>query len=121
MSHDVPAGQNATGKRIMAHPVLGALPARASLAIAVDGATLYAREGETVAAALLANGIRVFRTMPTYGEARGGFCFVGRCSDCQMVIDGVPGRLACMTIVGDGMRISTQEALGSWDTDGGAE
>ncbi len=80
----------------------------------LDGRTLRGVSGETIAAALFANGIRVFRTMPKYGGARGGFCFVGRCSDCQMIVDGVLNTMVCVTPLAAGMAIETQRGLGHW-------
>lgn len=77
-----------------------------------DGREIEGLEGEPVAVALLAAGVRVFRSMPESGEPRGGFCFTGRCADCLMVIDGVSGVRACMTLLRDGMTVETQYGLG---------
>ena len=44
-----------------------------------DGQILPAYEGETVAAALLAAGRRVFRRTARRGEPRGPFCGMGIC------------------------------------------
>jgi predicted molibdopterin-dependent oxidoreductase YjgC len=101
-------------RRMVEHPVLGPLPEAAEVTISVDGRLVTAREGEPVAAALLAAGIRVFRTMPVTEEARGGYCMIGRCSDCLMVIDGVLNVRACQTPVHDGMSLMTQHGLGDW-------
>ena len=81
-----------------------------------DGAAISACATDTVASALIAAGYRVFTTAPQDGSARGGFCFVGRCSDCLMVIDGQPGTMACMTPVQEGMSVETQVGLGRWGT-----
>lgn len=70
-------------------------------------------------AALFANGVRIFRTMPKTGAPRGGFCFEGRCSDCQMIVDGVPNVMACITPLAAGMRIETQRGVGQWPTEPG--
>jgi predicted molibdopterin-dependent oxidoreductase YjgC len=86
--------------------------------ITFDGEPLSALEADTVASALIAAGHRVFTIDPHDGSPRGGFCFVGRCSDCLMVIDGQPGTLACVTTVRDGMRVETQQGRGHWDGEG---
>lgn len=78
--------------------------------ILVNGRTLEAREGESVAAALLAAGIRTLRMTPRRGEPRGLFCGIGQCYDCLVEIDGEPGQRACMTRVRPGMRIRIPEA-----------
>jgi len=86
----------------------------AAIEITFDGHPLAARSGETVAAALLARGITTFRTMPRSGEPRGGYCLVGRCSDCLVQVDGLPNVRACVTPVAPGMRIATQRGLGEF-------
>jgi D-hydroxyproline dehydrogenase subunit gamma len=90
-----------------------------ALQIVFDGAEVSAVDTDTVASALIAAGCRTFTTMSQDGSPRGGYCFIGRCSDCLMVIDGQPGTMACMTPVRDGMRIETQIGHGHWN--GGSE
>jgi predicted molibdopterin-dependent oxidoreductase YjgC len=75
--------------------------------LVVDGATVPAFEGESVAAALLAAGHRGLRVSPRLGEARGMYCGIGLCFECVLVIDGRPGVRACQTPVRDGMRVGT--------------
>ena len=104
-----------------------ATPARAdgpheieSISFTFDGRACAGRPGEMLAAALFANGVRVFRTMPRTGRPRGGFCFAGRCSDCQVMVDGVPNVMACVTPLRAGMRVETQHGVGAWgDREGG--
>lgn len=79
-----------------------------------DGVEMRGFFGDTIAAALFANGVRVFRTMPKTGRPRGGFCFAGRCSDCQVIVDGSPGTMACVTELEAGMAIETQLGVGEW-------
>lgn len=102
--------------RVEEHPILGPLPETATVWIEVDGKRIPARRGEPIAAALLAAGIRVFRTTHHRGEPRGPFCGVGRCTDCVMTVDGVPNVRTCVTPVRDGMKIETQRGLGRWRT-----
>jgi len=99
-------------RRVVEHPLLGPLPDAASITFTLDGRPCSGRAGEPILAALLADGIRVCRTMPRTGEARGGFCLVGRCSDCLMVVDGVPNVRTCLTSLAVGMRIETQRGQG---------
>jgi predicted molibdopterin-dependent oxidoreductase YjgC len=100
--------------RILDHSIYGELPPARIVTISIDGRDIEAREGEPIAAALLVNGIRVFRTMPRTGEARGGFCMVGRCSDCLMKVDGELNVRVCVTPVKEGMRVETQHGLGEF-------
>jgi hypothetical protein len=105
--------------RILDHPLLGPLPAAPEVVFTFDGEPIAGREGEPIAAALLAAGVRVFRTMPRFGDARGGYCMLGRCSDCAVIVDGVPGVMACVTTVRAGLVVRTQRGLGDGASDRG--
>jgi predicted molibdopterin-dependent oxidoreductase YjgC len=100
--------------RVERHPILGDLREREEITIYFDGKPLTARKDEPVAAALLAAGIRVFRTTKKRGESRGVFCAIGRCTDCMMTVDGVPNVRTCVTPVREGMDVRTQIGLGAW-------
>jgi predicted molibdopterin-dependent oxidoreductase YjgC len=109
-------------QRITSHSILGDLPPAKAVVFTFDGEEITGREGEPLLPALLAAGVRVLRTMPEMGDPRGGYCLIGRCSDCQVIVDGVPGTRACMTLVRDGMVVRTQHGLGTdaWDVAGEA-
>lgn len=77
----------------------------APVRIEIEGRSVEAARGETVAAAMLAAGLAAFRTTPVSGAARGPFCLMGACFDCLVEIDGVPNRQACMVRVAEGMRV----------------
>jgi D-hydroxyproline dehydrogenase subunit gamma len=81
------------------------------VSVLLDGRSVVAYEGETVAAVMLAEGELVLRTT-VGGEPRGIFCGIGVCFDCLVVVDGVPGTRACMTLVYDGIDVRRQEGLG---------
>lgn len=93
--------------RVGHHAVLGEMGGGRPVTIYVDGVPLAAREGEPIAAALYAHGIRVTRYSSRSGEPRGPFCMIGRCTECAMTVDGVPNVRTCMTAVRDGMRVDT--------------
>jgi predicted molibdopterin-dependent oxidoreductase YjgC len=80
----------------------------APVAITVDGRQLGARAGDTVASALLANGIDRCRTTPVSGAPRAPYCLMGVCFECLVTIDGVGSRQGCLVPVRDGMSIETQ-------------
>lgn len=98
--------------RMNQHPILEIIP-RATFEILVDGKPLLAYEGETVAATLLANGIRSFRHTQKFHEPRGIFCGIGQCTDCIMEVDSKPNVRTCVTLVHPGMTVNTQNGLGS--------
>jgi sarcosine oxidase subunit alpha len=86
-------------------------PVESPVTIELDGDQIQAREGESVAAALLAHGERVFARSPKYHRPRGPFCLSGACSHCLMRVDGVPNVATCTTPVKAGMRIEHQNAM----------
>jgi predicted molibdopterin-dependent oxidoreductase YjgC len=98
--------------RIEQHPILGDLESQEELTIYFDGKPVKARGEEPIAAALLSAGFRVFRKTKKRGESRGLFCAIGRCTDCMMVVDGVPNVRTCVTPVREGMDVRTQYGLG---------
>ena len=77
--------------------------------ITVDGESIQAYEGESLAAALLAAGRRVFRHAEPGGDPRGIFCGMGICYDCLVTVTGQDHVRACMTLVQEGMQVSTTE------------
>lgn len=96
---------------IAQHPILEVEP-RPVVHILVDGVAMEARAGDTIAAALTANGVRVFRHTQKRREPRGIFCGIGQCTDCVMEVDGRPNVRTCMTRVREGMRVNTQHGDG---------
>ena len=70
----------------------------ATIAIEFEGERIEARAGESLASALTAHGIRVFRVSHSRAE-RGLFCGMGVCQDCLVEVDGRPNQRACMTKV----------------------
>lgn len=89
--------------------------ARTEIAFEFEDREVTAREGESVAAALLAAGLRGFRATAISGAPRAPWCMMGICFDCLMEIDGIASRQACMVTVEPGMRVRRQrgaKALG---------
>ncbi len=83
--------------------------AGATVALTIDGRSVQARSGDTVAAALLAAGIERCRTTPVTGAPRAPYCLMGVCFDCLVTIDGVGSRQACLVPVRAGMTVETQQ------------
>ncbi len=79
-----------------------------SVSFTFEGEAVEAREGDTLAAALLAAGVTSFRETPVSGAARAPYCMMGVCFDCLVEIDGVPNRQACMLLVAEGMAVRIQ-------------
>ena len=94
--------------RIAEHPILGVPQKGRQVSFTYDGRTLQGYEGEPVAMALKAAGVAVHRYTAKRHEPRGIFCAIGRCTDCVMVVDGVPNVRTCMTPLAEGMDVRTQ-------------
>ncbi|AZO79132.1 MULTISPECIES: (2Fe-2S)-binding protein [unclassified Bosea (in: a-proteobacteria)] len=82
--------------------------AGARLSFTFDGRPLTGREGDTVTASLLANGVTACRETPVSGVPRAPYCLMGVCFDCLVVIDGIGNRQGCLVPLREGMRIETQ-------------
>ena len=71
-----------------------------------DGAAYEGLAGETIAAALTANGVRTLRKARS-GAARGLWCGMGACFECVVTVDGKPEQRACLVKLADGQRIES--------------
>ncbi len=91
-------------------PLPAGLRRGAAVTISVDGEPRRAHVGETVAAALLADGDASIRRTRG-GFPRGVYCGMGVCFECLVVVDGVPNARACMTWIRDGMEIRHMNGL----------
>lgn len=84
----------------------------APVSIVVDGRTVQTFEGETVLAALWANGLHTLHTTARTREPRGFFCGIGVCFDCLVTIDGIVNLRACLEPVRAGMTVKLQQDAG---------
>ena len=76
--------------------------------IEVDGNKVLAYEGETIAAVLLAVGIRSFQQNRAGYEPNRLFCGMGICMQCLVKVNGIQSHRACKTMVQAGMKIETR-------------
>lgn len=97
--------------RIKEHPIL---PLRRGKLIkfTYDGMPLEGYEGETIAAALHAAGIKTLSHSHESKRPRGFYCAIGNCSSCLMEVNGEPNVRVCMESLKDGMVVRTQEGRG---------
>jgi hypothetical protein len=74
-----------------------------------EGRPVAAHPGETIAAALLAAGVRHLRTSRVHGRPRGLFCGIGSCFDCLVTVDGRPSQRACLTPAAPDLEVEVQD------------
>ncbi|MFJ7158886.1 (2Fe-2S)-binding protein [Streptomyces sp. NPDC101118] len=94
--------------------LVGGTP-RSTYTVDFDGRPLPAEEGQTIAAALWANGILAWRTTRDGAAPRGAFCGIGACHDCLVTVNGRPNQRACLVPARPGDAITTQEGTGHAD------
>ncbi|HOG80382.1 MAG TPA: FAD-dependent oxidoreductase, partial [Anaerolineaceae bacterium] len=98
-----------TDHRIKQHPILP-IPEREEITFFWQGQPLQALAGDTIAAALFANGIRVFGHHAHDGAPQGIFCANGQCAQCMVIADGKPIK-SCMELVTANMRVEPADGL----------
>ncbi|MDH5186507.1 MAG: (2Fe-2S)-binding protein [candidate division WOR-3 bacterium] len=101
----------ALANRIQQHPILD-FPEKKLVKFFFERKEIFGYEGEPIAAALVANGIKVFRYTEKLKRARGFFCAVGKCSSCLMMVDGKPNVMVCTEPLKSGMRVNRQFGRG---------
>lgn len=97
--------------RISEHPILGDYAKGKKVTFFYNGQELEGYEGEPIAAALLAAGIRIHRYTAKMHQPRGIYCAIGRCTDCVMVVNGEPNVRTCITPLEEGMKVETQDGV----------
>lgn len=95
--------------RIKSHPILP-IPEGPMVSFTWNDATLEGYRAEMIATALIANGIHIFGHHHKDGSPQGIFCANGQCSQCLVMVDGLPVK-ACMTPLTAGMIIQSVEGL----------
>jgi len=89
-----------------------------AIRVVIDGEEVDAYEGESIAAAVMADrGLELRET--DHHEPRGYFCGMGVCFDCVMIVDGVPNTRTCVGFVRDGMTVEHQIGAASADAPAG--
>lgn len=106
--------------RIVDHPVLGKLVDRERVTFQFDGTTYEGFQGDTIASALLANGVQTLRVHEASGTSRGIYCNIGHCYECRVTVNDMPSTRACLTLIEQDMNIESGKML-SKPASGGAD
>ena len=81
------------------------------LRIEIDGVSVAADPGETIAAVLLRQTEVWSRLNPVSGLPRAPYCMMGVCFECLAEVDGKASVQTCLTPVRDGVRVRRQTGL----------
>ncbi len=92
-------------------------PPRDPVTLRFDGEEVVAERGEPVAVALVAAGHLSLARSPKFHRPRGPACQRAACDGCLARVDDVPNVMTCRVPAADGMRIDTQNVVGSRDHD----
>jgi len=99
--------------RIKDHPILS-FDWQESLPFTFNGKKLKGYTGDSIAAALHANGITTFSTSLKYHRPRGFFCGIGKCSSCLMEVNGQPNIRTCITPLQANISVTQQDSKAAW-------
>ena len=81
------------------------------------GRALSGLAGDSLATALYANGVRTFSRSLKYHRPRGLYSLDGECSNAMMEADGLANVRTETTLLREGVRLKSQNVLGSVDRD----
>ena len=93
--------------RIGEHPILP-VEDQPTFEFTWQGRMMVARQGETIASALFANGVRIFGRHHKDGSPQGIFCANGQCAQCLVMANGLPVK-SCMAPVEAGMWVEPMD------------
>ncbi|MCK5761359.1 MAG: (2Fe-2S)-binding protein [Candidatus Izimaplasma sp.] len=93
--------------RIKEHPIL-TFEEKKKLSFFFDGKVVFGYEGDTIASALHAIGVKVLSRSIELNRPRGFYCAIGNCSSCYMIVNGKPNVKTCVTLLEEGVVVKTQ-------------
>jgi sarcosine oxidase, subunit alpha len=86
-------------------------PIETRLTFECDGVTIEANQGESFAAALIAQNEPLFSRSIKYHRPRGAFCLTGDCANCLVRINGLPNLPACQATATQGAQLHRQNSF----------
>lgn len=98
--------------RIKEHPILNFKEEKKVIHFTFNDQPVSGFEGDTIASALHALGIKKLSESMNHKRPRGFYCAIGNCSSCSMIVDGVPNVRTCITLLKEGMDVKVQTNKG---------
>ena len=95
--------------RIGQHPILEYKKGK-PVTFTFDGNVMQGFEGESIASALHAAGIRKLHESEVKKRPRGLFCAIGNCSSCLCRVDGRENVRICIEPLHEGMKVESQNS-----------
>lgn len=97
--------------RIKKHPILD-MEVKQELKFTFDGKSVVGLQGDTIASALYALGLKQLSVSINKKRPRGLYCAIGNCSSCHMIVNGIPNIKTCVTLLEEGMNVEMQTNKG---------
>jgi succinate dehydrogenase/fumarate reductase-like Fe-S protein len=97
--------------RVNEHPILK-FPEREKIAFIFEGKKVYGYQGDTIASALHALGVKTLSYSIKLHRPRGFYCAIGNCASCNMIVNGKPNVRTCITLLEPDMIIERQTDKG---------
>ena len=97
--------------RIEKHPIL-TFPKKEEIFFIFEGEKVKGIEGDTIASALHALGIKTLSYSIKEHRPRGFYCAIGNCASCNMIVNGVPNVRTCITPLEENMVVEIQTNKG---------
>lgn len=95
-------------RRLSSHPILD-ISSQPTITFTFEDTIIEGVEGDSIASALIANGIVSFSTSIKKHRPRGFYCAIGNCASCEMNVDGVSHVRTCITPLKAGMMVKREE------------
>jgi len=96
--------------RIKKHPVID-FKDQKKISFYFNNKKLDGFEGDTIASALHATGVKILTTSLKYNRPRGFFCGIGKCSSCLMRVNDVPNVRTCIAPLMEDINVKMQDKL----------
>ncbi len=97
--------------RINEHPILE-FPKKQKIFFMFEGQRLFGYEGDTIASALHALGVKTLSYSIKENRPRGFYCAIGNCASCNMIVNGIPNVKTCITFLKENMTVERQNNKG---------
>jgi len=93
--------------RVDEHPILK-FEKKNIIHFTFNGQDMIGYDGDTIAAALVDNGIMKFSQSVIHDRPRGFYCAIGNCGSCNMTVNDIKDVKTCMTLLEEGMKVENE-------------